>query len=72
MLASLEIQNEAQVASGVRGLSEHVGIADKLKEAKRMMFEFIFDDGRKVNVSEHDWIGELMHYDLSNNVMWMK
>lgn len=37
-----------------------------------MMFEFIFDDGRKVNVSEHDWIGTRAIYDEARDVLWTK
>lgn len=37
-----------------------------------MWIKFILDDGSTIKIGEGDWIGELMHYDLSNNVMWMK
>ena len=34
-----------------------------------MWIKFILDDGSTIKIGEGDWIGELMHYDLSNNVM---
>ena len=36
-----------------------------------MRIKFILDDGSTIEIGEGDWIGELMHYDISNNVMWM-
>lgn len=37
-----------------------------------MLIEFVFDDGRKVNVSEHDWIGTRAIYDEARDVLWTK
>lgn len=37
-----------------------------------MRIKFILDDGSTIEIGEGDWIGELMHYDISNNVMEIK
>lgn len=37
-----------------------------------MKIKFIFDDGSTLDLSEGDWTGTLVHYDLERNVMWME